>query len=924
MPNVIQYQPSFNAGELSPRMQGRGDFQKFQSGAAVVENMLALPQGGLSRRPSTRFVAEVKTSSLATKLLRFVFSTTQAYVLEAGNLYFRFYRNQGRISAANITGSISNGTFATDLTGWDDRDGGSGVSTWVGGTMNLNPTAAATTDYARREQAVTVTTALAYTLSFRVLGKAGDKVKLRVGTGSEGTQIVNDVTCEVGYHIYTFTSSGTTAYIGFTAYGSDQGIKAVQVDDVAFLDDVPLELVTPYATADLFDIKYAQTADFLYLVHPSYPVYKLTRSGHTSWSLTEVRWEDGPYRDVNTTATTLTPAAGTGNGIVFTASTQLGINNNLGFSTSDFGRHIRFRNASTEWLWGIIVSSSTTTATTPQVDILRASTSTAASTQWRLGAFSSTQGWPAAVGFFEQRLFLARTNDQPQSFWGSQSGEIENQRPDSLSTGVVVVEDDDALDFTIASEEVNAIRWLSPGTVLAMGTDGGEYVINSDGAFVTPSDVNVRRHTVRKCANIQPVRVDHAVLFAQKGLRKINEFAFRFEVDGFVSPDLTLLSDHILKSRIVEMTYQGEPDSVLWAVRTDGQMATMTYRRDQDVVGWGRQIFGGAYQGGIAQCESAVTIPGTNGSGQTENSEERDELWVIVLRTINGSTERYVEFLEKPFEGVRREDYTSDTAYDNAQIKEQRHSYFADSLLTRDTNYTITGATAANPVVVTTSSAHGMSNGDLVRIDDVVGMTEINYTVFKVANIAATTFELTTRGAGANVSGTSYTAYISGGLARPLSTSVTGLSHLEGLSVTVNADGAHHPNKTVTSGAITLDYAAAVVQVGLAYTSTWKSLRLVPQTAFGSGLGKTKRAGPLTLLFLDSVAPLIGPDTDNMTQTNFRESADLMNTPTPMFTGDFAYDFDGDWGTDPRIVIQSSVPLPLTILGISAETKVNM
>lgn len=921
MPSISQYQPSFNAGEFSPRMQGRGDFQKFQSGAAVVENMIALPQGGLARRPGTRFVAEVKDSAVSTRLLRFVFSTTQAYVIEAGSLYFRFYRNQGRIAAADITGSIANGTFTTDLTSWTDRDAGGGVSDQSGGRMRLNPSGTASTDLARREQSVTVTNGSVYTLRFRTYGKAGDKIKLRVGTASEGTQTVNDVTFETGYHLYTFTAGAATIYIGFTAYGSDQN-KIVELDDVEFLDNVPLELTTPYATADLFDIKYAQTADLLYLVHPSYAVYKLTRSGHTSWSLTEVRWEDGPYRDLNLTATTLQPTSSSGNGIIFTASTQNGINSNSGFSTSDVGRAIRYRTGTTEWVWGIIVGS--TSVTTAQVDIIRSSTSTATSTQWRLGAFSSTQGWPAAVGFFEQRSVLARTNDQPQSLWLSQAGEIENMRPDSLSTGVVVVEADDALDFTIASEEVNAIHWVSPGTALAVGTTGGEFVVNSEGAFITPTDINVRRHTARKCGNIAPVRIDHAVLFAQRGLRKINEFAFRFEVDGFVAPDMTILADHILKSRVVEMAYQAEPDSLLWAARVDGQVATMTYRRDQDVVGWGRQIFGGAFQGGIARCDSVTTIPGNDGSGQTENSVERDEAWFIVRRTIDGSTERYVEFLEKPFEGERREDFTSDTAHDNAQVLAQRHSYYADSLLTRDTNFTITGATAANPVVITTSAAHGYSNTDLVRVDDVLGMTQINYTVFKIANVAATTFELTNRDTGTNIDGTGYTAYISGGKARKLTDSVTGLSHLQGQTVKINADGAVHPDKTVASSAITLDYTAAVVQVGLGYTSTLKTLRLLPQTQFGSGIGKVKRPGPLTFLFLDAVAPLIGPDIDITKRANFRESPDMMNMPTPLFSGDYPYDFDGDWGTDPRIVVKTSDPLPMTILGIAADVKVSV
>src|SRR3990167_9907977 len=115
MPKVTDFQASFNAGELSPRMQGRGDFNKFKSVAAQVENCLALPQGGLAKRPGTRFVAAVKDSTAKTRLADFVYSTLQSYMIEVGNAYFRFYRNQGQITAANITGSITNRTLAPKL-----------------------------------------------------------------------------------------------------------------------------------------------------------------------------------------------------------------------------------------------------------------------------------------------------------------------------------------------------------------------------------------------------------------------------------------------------------------------------------------------------------------------------------------------------------------------------------------------------------------------------------------------------------------------------------------------------------------------------------------------------------------------------------------------------------------------------------------
>ena len=98
---------NFNAGELSPLLSAREDLQKYQNGASIMENMIPLPQGGAQKRPGTKFIAEVKTSSLATRLLPFEFSTSQSYIIEAGNQYMRFYTNGAQITAGGGTEDIS-------------------------------------------------------------------------------------------------------------------------------------------------------------------------------------------------------------------------------------------------------------------------------------------------------------------------------------------------------------------------------------------------------------------------------------------------------------------------------------------------------------------------------------------------------------------------------------------------------------------------------------------------------------------------------------------------------------------------------------------------------------------------------------------------------------------------------------------------
>lgn len=551
MPRVNPIQVAWNAGEFSPRMVGRVDFAKYDNAASFMENLLVFPQGGCTRRPGTRYIAATKSSGAAI-LIPFQFSTTQAYIIEAGNLYFRFYRNQGQI---------------------------------VSGT--------------------------------------------------------------------------------------------------------PVEIVTPYVTADLYQLKWVQSADTLYIVHPSYAPRKLVRASHTSWTLSVISWEDGPYFDLNATATTLALSGTTGS-VTVTASAITGINDDAGFQTTDVGRLIRWRDAASNWTWLTITARADTTHVTATISGPDASAGTATA-NWRLGLWSDTTSYPAAIGFFEERLYTGGSTDAPQRFDGSVPADFENYQP-SQAGGTV--NDDDAVSYTIASDDQSRIRWFSPGTKLIIGTAGGEFVASSDGAILTPTDVMVTRHTKLGVADLAPVRVNQTVLFVQRAGREVAEFVFQFESDSFVSADLTQLSDHITKPSIIQMAYQAQPDSLVWCVRSDGQLAVMTYRREQDVVGWTRQVIGGTFSTGDAVVESVAVIPGNDGSGQVYSSADRDEVWLVVKRTVNSATVRYVEVVEGLFEGPRLEDYDEDKDdWETAMIAAQVDQFFVDSGLTYDgaATDTITG-----------------------------------------------------------------------------------------------------------------------------------------------------------------------------------------------------------------------------------------
>ncbi|MDJ0611899.1 MAG: hypothetical protein QNJ67_23205, partial [Kiloniellales bacterium] len=305
------------------------------------------------------------------------------------------------------------------------------------------------------------------------------------------------------------------------------------------------------------------------------------------------------------------------------------------------------------------------------------------------------------VTFFEQRFAAANTRTQSQTFWLSQSADLENMRPDSLEGGAVEVQDDDALDFTIAATRVNAIRWLAPGRQLFMGTAGGEWVISSDGPVLTPSDIDVKQHASHGSADLAPARISNVALFLQRAKRKVREFSFNFESDGYRAPDLTVLANHVTQGGLTALAYQEEPDSLLWCLRRDGQLATLTYLREQDVIGWSRQFLGGRYQDGGAVVESLAVIPGSAATG----SENRDEVWFLVKRTIDGATRRSLEVLEGGFEGPERSDFPDEAAWRAAVLEAQKRAFFVDS-----------GLSGSFPAPVTTITGLDHLEGETVAV----------------------------------------------------------------------------------------------------------------------------------------------------------------------------------------------------------------
>ena len=589
MAKVAHIQYNFNAGEVSPLMYGRVDFDKYKNAMSTCINHIPLVQGAITRRPGTRFAGESKNSAAASRLVGFKYSTTQAYMLEYGDLYVRFYRNNGPVLEA--TQALSAATAANPVVityvGADPTNGDHIEIASVVGMTELN---------GRRFKVANVN-AGANTLELQDL---------------EGNNI-----------------NGTT----YTAYVSGGTLARVYT------------VTTPYAVADVPALKFAQSADVLYVAHPSYAPRKISRTGHTAWTVTTIDFQDGPYLPTNITAVTFTCAATIG-ATTLTASSAT-------FAATDVGRCVRVKTSGAAWGWGKITGFTSTTVV--NITLTKAVGATTATADWRLGLWSDTTGYPSCVAFHDDRLGWGGATAAPQRIDYSRTGSYELMQPTDYDTSATVAADH-ALSFTLASEDVQIIKWMqSDDQGLLAGTVAGEWIVrpSSLNEALTPTNVKaVQMSAYGSTDNIRAVRCGKSSMFVQRAGRKVRELAYVYVDNAYRAPDMTVLSQHITLGGLKEITYQQEPQSLLWGARNDGVMTGFTYERDQSVLGWHRHILGGVFGSGSPVVESVASIPAADGT--------RDEVWLLVKRTVNGVTRRYVEYMTKIWE---RGDLQTDAFY---------------------------------------------------------------------------------------------------------------------------------------------------------------------------------------------------------------------------------------------------------------------
>ena len=381
---------------------------------------------------------------------------------------------------------------------------------------------------------------------------------------------------------------------------------------------IPYEIVPQFEVADdLWSIRYDQDDENLYMVHPLYPPMVVTKGvGNNSFTIEEIDFIDGPYEDA-ITSPAITPSATTG-AITLTAASDL-------FLPGHVGALWRLNHTAA---WGYVKITGYTSATVVNATVL-STVGAGATTSHREGAWSDVNGWPRQICFHEGGMIFASNYEHPETIWRSKTNKYNDFTPGILDT--------DAYNFTPA--ELNIIRWVLSSRELAMGAINVESsaVGPSDGPITATDPPNIKTRTTHGSSDlVAPIKVGKAILFLQRGNRKIREFVYSFADDAYGAPDITIASEHLFNADIIDLVYQQEPDSLLWAIRndTEGSLLSCSYDRyiDQSkggMVAWSKHFTDGRF-------ESIACIP----------YQEHDQLWSVVNRTILGVTKRYVEYYD--------------------------------------------------------------------------------------------------------------------------------------------------------------------------------------------------------------------------------------------------------------------------------------
>lgn len=339
-----------------------------------------------------------------------------------------------------------------------------------------------------------------------------------------------------------------------------------------------------WTTAQLFELNIAQFGDTVFIAHRNNPTVKIKRTSATTFVGTVFAFDSHssgypryqPYYKYADSAVTLTPAATSGSTVNITASSAI-----FDSDSNWVGKTIR--------IGGKEVDIASRTNTTVVVGNIRETLAgTSAESDWDEQLISSHRGYPQAITFHDNRLFLGGVKSKPSSINASQVGDYFNF---SVGTGL----SNQAIDVAITGDQVNEIRHLFSGSNLQIFTDSGEYIIptSSDTSAITPSNIVFRRQTPFGCSRTRPILFDGASIFTQKNGKSVREFIYSDREAGYVSTNISVLANHLIDSPKDIAMLSGSssrPEQIALFTNSgttlNGKIAVFHSIREEEIAGW--------------------------------------------------------------------------------------------------------------------------------------------------------------------------------------------------------------------------------------------------------------------------------------------------------------------------------------------------
>jgi hypothetical protein len=976
MPMTRTFFRSFAGGELSPEMFGRIDDVKFQTGAAKLRNFIAMPQGPAENRAGTAFVRAVKNSAKRTRLIPFTYSTTQTMVLELGDGYIRFHTQGatllvGTPSAFSTTKTITAVDIATETVTSNAHGYANGTPIQIAATTTIPAGLSALTTYY-----VVGATTNTFQFSLTVGGAAIDITSTGAGTiTTNQVYSLGDLVSSGGSNYYCILASTgnlptnatywypipSAAYEIPTPYAEADlfDLHYVQSADVLTIvhpNYAPRELrrlgattwtlstilfVSPVAApaaptvtanrgrsinilsitnaaiavietvadhnlglgdpVEISGVLGMTEANGFWIVHKNTPGDKLEVQSYTTGAhfnstnppvgiytsggsvqyANQSQDLDNFYVITSIATNGFDESVASPSGTVFNNLNVTGASNDLTWTAvSGALRYNIYKKQN--GLYGYIGQSDTNSFTDNNIAPDMGITPPIVDP-----VFMSAGNYPQAVSYFEQRRVFAGTTNEPQSMWMTRSG-TESDMSYSLP-----VKDDDRINFRVAAREANTIRHVIPLTQLILLTSAAEWrvsPVNSDA--ITPTTVSVRPQSYVGASNVQPEIINNSMVYCAARGGHIRELGYSWQSNGFITGDLSIRAAHLFDNfNIVDMCYAKSPQPLLWFVSTTGKLLGLTYVPEQQIGAWHQHDTDGVF-------ESCTVV--------AEGNE--DSLYVIVQRTINGNSVRYVERM-----ATRQVNLLKDCFFVDAG------STFNGTNLTA-TTVTVTGGTSWGPadVLTITASSNLFVWPGTTDVNDAIVLTDSTGASYRLKILATSSATVATAKVDKVIPvalrATPTTVWA---FARD---TVSGLSHLEGKTVSILADGAVMPQVVVTGGVAVLERASVVVHVGLPYQSDLQTLPVALNIdAFAQG--RVKNVNQAWIRVFQSSGIFVGPDANKLTEAKQR-TTEPYGSPPALKSDEVSVAMTPTWAQSGQIYIRQSDPLPLTIVGITTEIVV--